>query len=187
MRPCARAAVEDGPEQVALVRVGLDRSGGGEPFDELVGDATCEAAAEGAGERRAPRAAAEQLGLVLGGRCRFVGGEERRADLHSLGTQRKRGDDPPGVGDAAGGDDRRPYLLDGDPDQRQRPDQRVLRLRQEGSAMTARLGSRRDDDVDAGLVESHCLVGRRGGPEGDDSGVPEGGEHTLVGDAEDER
>jgi hypothetical protein len=133
-----------------------------------------------------PCAPAEQLGLVLGGRPRFVGGEERGADLHSVGTQRKRGDDPPGIGDAAGCDDRRRHLLDRDPDERQRSDQRVLRRREEGSAMTARLGSGRDDDVDAGLVERHCLIRRRGGREGDDSGVPEGGEHTLVGDAEDD-
>ena len=35
--------------------------------------------------------------------------------------------------------------------------------------MAAGLGARRDDDVDAGLVERDSLVGRRGRPEGDDS------------------
>ena len=64
--PLRARGVQDRAEQVALVGVGLDRSGGGELVDELVGDAACEAAAEGAGERRVPRAAAEQLGLVLG-------------------------------------------------------------------------------------------------------------------------
>ena len=118
-----------------------------------------------------PCASAEQLGLVLSGRCRFVGGEEGRADLRSLGTQRKRRDDPAGVGDAAGCDDPRSYLLDDDPDQRQRPDQRLLRPRQERSARAARLGTRRDGDVDPGLVERHRLVGSGRGPERDHTGA----------------
>ena len=123
---------------------------------------------------------------MLCGRARFVGGEEGRADLYSLRTQCERGDDPAGVGDAARCDHGRPYLLDGDPDERQCSEQGVLRGSEEGSAMTARFGTRRDDDVDARLVECYGFVRGRGGPEGDDSAVPEGGENALVGDAEGE-
>ena len=58
-------------------------------------------------------------------------------------------------------------------DERQRPDERVLGRAQERAAMPARLGARRDDDVDAGLVERDGLVGRRRGPERDDPALAE--------------
>ncbi len=107
VRPLRTRGVQDRAEQVALVGVGLDRSGGGEPFDELVGDALREAAAEGLVSvvRCAPRPSSSALCSAVSLPTRRWRGTPCRSAL--LGTERERRDDPLDVGDAAGCDDRR--------------------------------------------------------------------------------
>ena len=76
-----------------------------------------------------------------------------------------------------GGDDR---------DERQRADERVLGHPEEGAAMPARLRARRDNHIDARVVERHGFVGRRGRPEGDDPALAQRIEQPGVRDAEHE-
>ena len=121
------------------------------------------------------------------GRCAgFLGCEEGGSYLHAFRAEHERRCDSARVGDTSCGDDRRPNLLRDDSDERHRADERVFGLGEERAAMPTRFRARRNDHVDACLVQRESLVRSDSRADRDDPASAAGLQHVVARNTKDE-
>ncbi|MBL9183905.1 MAG: hypothetical protein JNN17_17320 [Verrucomicrobiaceae bacterium] len=159
------------------VEIGLQREGerrviaAFEFFQQRRAHEAGESAGETSAESRAGRGGSKKSLAMQRRAVGFLAGEKSGSDLHRVGTELKGRPDAMGLRDASGRDHRPARDFSHLRHERKRARERVLGRTQEARTMSACIGTRRDDHIDAGLIECGGFFERRSGTHGQNAAL----------------
>ena len=131
------------------------------------------AARENAAQSRGNFAALAKQRLVGGMRAAFRARQKSRTHLHAGRAQDPNGGNAPSVHDATSSDNGNGDMFSQQRRQGENADQTLLRVTDEGAAMTTGLGPLRDDAIYAAFLQHDGFQHMGGGAQGENPSVPQ--------------